>query len=104
MLRIDKLKEHYDQILMLKATSVQLTVRNKRLSFEIDTRPIKTVIKHRYNIECNDVAIEYKFQNFQALIRLAKKFKWKLLLLDDLRLCCSVDSVMTRSYIEGKLQ
>jgi hypothetical protein len=42
MLRIDKLKEHYDQILMLKATSVQLTVRNKSLSFEIDTRPIKT--------------------------------------------------------------
>ena len=45
MLRIDKLKERFKHILSINAITVRLLIIDKKLSFEIDTRPKKTVIE-----------------------------------------------------------
>ena len=103
MVRIDKLKEHFKHILCLNALNVRLIIREKRLSFEIDTRPKKTVIKHRFEIESRNRTVEYPYDDFQALIRLAKKLKYdSFVLLDDLRLCCSADSIISAFSIKGE--
>lgn len=103
MLRIEKFKGHFKHILSLNALTVRLIIREKRLSFEIDTRPKKTVVEHRYEIESRNRIVEYAFDDFKALIRLAKKLKYdSFVLLDDLRLCCSINSIISAFSIKGE--
>jgi hypothetical protein len=103
MLRIDKFKVHFKHILKLNALNVRLIIREKKLSFEIDTRPKKTVIEHRFEIESRNRTVEYAYDDFQALIRLAKKLKYdSFVLLDDLRLCCSAGSIISAFSIKGE--
>jgi hypothetical protein len=103
MLRIDKFKVHFKHILRLNALNVRLIIREKKLSFEIDTRPKKTVIEHRFEIESRNRTVEYAYDDFQALIRLAKKLKYdSFVLLDDLRLCCSAGSIISAFSIKGE--
>lgn len=103
MLRIDELKEHFKHILSINAITVRLLIIDKKLSFEIDTRPKKTVIEHRIKIESRNRTVEYAFDDFKALIRLAKKLKSdSFVLLNDLRLCCRVDSITSAFSIKGE--
>jgi len=104
MLEIANIAVHFQTIFRLKGRVLTLSVINKELQFEIDTIPSDTLINFAGTFESPDLTVDYDFDDFKSLLRLAKKLDCSSISLsDDGSLCCGKGSDPVSSFFISPL-